>query len=236
MFECLLIVAGGLLGSGHCIGMCGGFVLTLGSHAPHWRCNMARQLLFASGRIATYTLGGAIAGFGGWRLGSDLHTVVNVQAILSLLAGTLLVLEGLFSLGLVRRPFTVQGCPGAGGFAALLQAREKATVFVGGLVNGLLPCGLVYAYLALAASSGQLFRGAAVMALFGLGTVPALVLTGLTGTLLGLPWRRRLFRLAAWCLLLTGVLALARGIGFLDFHSDSDFACPYCPGQRTGGS
>jgi sulfite exporter TauE/SafE len=217
MLEALLIVGGGLLGSGHCIGMCGGFVLTLGSRAPHWRANLLRQLIYAGGRVSVYVLAGAVAGFSSWRLGRELPSIVNAQAILSILAGLLLVAEGLFALGVVPRPFAARaGCPGAGAYAALLHGREAGVVFVAGLVNGLLPCGLVYAYLALAASAGDLFRGAAVMALFGLGTLPSMVLTGLGGSLLGLSWRRRLFRLAAWCLLLTGLLALARGAGFLN--------------------
>ena len=230
MLDCLLIIAGGMLGSGHCLGMCGGFALALGSRAPNWRANLIRQFLFAGGRISTYTFAGAVAGFGSWRLGHDLRSLVNLQAILSLLAGALLVLEGLFSLGWLPRPFAHAGCPGAGGFASLLRAREKSTVFAAGLVNGLLPCGLVYGYLALAASAGHLAGGAAVMALFGLGTLPAMVLTGLGGALLSLGWRRRLFRLAAWCLLLTGLLALARGAGFLDFSSAADPVCPFCRG------
>jgi sulfite exporter TauE/SafE len=228
MLDCLLIVMGGLLGSGHCIGMCGGFVLTLASHSPTWRTNMVRQLLFAAGRVSTYVFAGAALGFGSWRLGNDLRAIVNLQALLSLGAGAFLIAEGLFALGWVPRPFAVKGCHGAGGFANLLRAREKSTVFVAGLVNGLLPCGLVYGYLALAASAGHLLRGALVMALFGLGTVPALVLTGLGGGLLSLAWRRRLFQIAAWCMLLTGALAVARGTGFIRPDTASDSACPFC--------
>jgi sulfite exporter TauE/SafE len=235
MVESLLIVAGGLLGSGHCIGMCGGFVLTLGASAPHWRANLLRQSLYAAGRVATYILAGAVAGFTGWRLAREWPDLVNVQAILSMIAGLLLIAEGLFALGILRRPFASHaGCPGAGRLALLLRGKETAAVFVAGLANGLLPCGLVYAYLALAASSGDLFRGGAVMALFGAGTLPSMLLTGLGGSLLSLPWRRRLFRIAALCMLLTGVLALARGIGFLDLTAErSEPECPYCDHWQT---
>jgi sulfite exporter TauE/SafE len=109
-----------------------------------------------------------------------------------------------------------------------LRAPNLASVFVGGLLNGLLPCGLVYAYLALAASAGNLFTGAAVMALFGLGTLPALILTGMTGSLLSHLWRQRIFRIAACCMILTGILALGRGAVAFQATLDQGPLCPSC--------
>lgn len=229
MMESLLIVAGGLLGSGHCLGMCGGFALTLGSHAPDTRSNLLRQAIYGLGRVSVYTLAGAFVGFGAWQLGRSSLAIFNLQAILSLIAGAFLIAEGLFSLGIVPRPFAQRSvCPGVNVFALLLRAPNLASVFAGGLVNGLLPCGLVYAYLALAASTGNLFQGAAVMALFGMGTLPALIVLGLLGTLLSHLWRQRLFRLAALCMILTGVLALWRGAAALQSAADETPACPAC--------
>lgn len=227
MIEALLIIAGGLLGSGHCIGMCGGFALTLGSQAQSpWR-NLLRQSVYALGRISVYVLAGAFVGFGSWQLGCSGLDIVTVQACLSIIAGLFLIAEGLFSTGLVPRPFASrQGCPGVNVFATLLRAPNLSSVFVGGLVNGLLPCGLVYAYLALAASSGNLFAGAAVMGLFGLGTLPALILTGLTGSLLSHVWRQRIFRIAAYCMILTGALSLWRGAAV--WAPEGSTPCPYC--------
>jgi sulfite exporter TauE/SafE len=208
--------------------MCGGFALMLGSHAHGaWR-NALRQSVYACGRISVYVLAGAFVGYGAWQLGRASAAIVNVQGILSLVAGLFLIAEGIFSAGLAPRPFAAKhGCPGANVFATLLRSPHLSTVFVAGLVNGLLPCGLVYAYLALAASAGNLFSGAAVMGLFGLGTMPALVLTGLTGSLLTQIWRVRLFRLAAWCMILTGALTLWRGVAALQSGGE-DPACPYC--------
>src|SRR5262245_43808491 len=121
MLEALLIVAGGLCGSGHCIGMCGGFVLTLGSTAQRARANLVRQLIYASGRISVYVLAGAVVGFTSWRLGHEMPALINVQAILSIVAGLLLIAEGLFALAIVPRPFARRhaGCPGAGMMASL---------------------------------------------------------------------------------------------------------------------
>jgi sulfite exporter TauE/SafE len=227
MMEALLIVAGGLLGSGHCIGMCGGFALTLGSHAPNpWR-NLLHQSVYGLGRVSVYALAGAFVGFGAWRLTS--WNVLNVQAVLSIVAGLFLIAEGLFSTGWVPRPFAAKGgCPGKNVFAMLLRGQKLSTVFVGGLVNGLLPCGLVYGYLALAASMGNVFHGAAVMALFGVGTLPALILIGLTGSLVTLAWRQRILYAAACCILVTGVLAVWRGGAALQWQAEPAPACPYC--------
>jgi uncharacterized protein len=231
--EWLLIFVGGLLGSGHCIGMCGGFVLTLGSQSLSWHNNALRQIVYALGRISVYTLAGAMVGFGIWRMERTPFSIVNLQAILSLVAGGMLILEGIFSAGLLRRPFAASGgCPGANLYATMLRAPNLSSVFVAGLVNGLLPCGLVYAYLLLAASSGNLFSGAAVMGLFGLGTLPAMMLTGLAGSLLSLSWRRRIVHLAAWCMILTGVISIWRGITAFDLGGDAGPSCPYC---TTGG-
>lgn len=230
MIEPILIVAGGLLGSGHCIGMCGGFALTLGSTTQNpWR-NFRRQCVYALGRVSVYVLAGAFVGFASWQLGRGGLGIVNVQAGLSVIAGLFLIAEGLFSAGLVPRPFASRGgCPGVNVFAALLRAPNWQGVFVGGMVNGLLPCGLVYAYLALAASAGNLFAGAAVMGLFGLGTLPALIVTGVTGSLLRHVWRQRIFRIAAYCMILSGVLALWRGGTAFQWTTEQESACPFCP-------
>jgi len=229
MIEALMIVAGGLLGSGHCIGMCGGFALTLGSTVQNpWR-NLARQCVYALGRVSIYALAGAFVGFGSWQLGRGGLGIVNVQAGLSIVAGLFLIAEGVFSTGMVPRPFASRGgCPGVNVFATLLRAPNLQGVFVAGLINGLLPCGLVYGYLALAASAGNLFTGAAVMGLFGLGTLPALIVVGLTGSLLGHVWRQRIFRIAAYCMILTGVLALWRGGTAIQWTNEQATACPLC--------
>ncbi len=228
MANWLLIFAGGLLGSGHCVGMCGGFVLALGSARPGLAANLRRQLAYALGRIFTYTAGGAAAGFGGWRLVEETQAVVNAQALLSITAGLLLMAQGLAEVGLFswqRRGGAA--CLGPGMFGSLLRATQLRSVFLGGVVNGLLPCGLVYAYLALAASAGGLLPGGVTMLCFGLGTLPLMVLVGCGGSLLTCGRRRLLLRVAAWCVVLTGALTIARGLGFLTVL-DSSPSCPLC--------
>ncbi len=232
MIEWGMILLGGMLGSSHCVGMCGGFALTLGSVQNRFLANLRRQLVYSAGRIATYTLAGALTGYGAWRMVFELRTVLNLQAMLAFLAGVLLIGQGLISLGVVRLGGARGGetsCSSARLFASLLTARDLRSVFVAGLLNGLLPCGLVYAYLALAASSGTMGLGAATMAVFGLGTVPIMVATGCGGALLSVRWRTGVLRVAAGCMILSGGLALWRGALLLAQSGLTEAPnCPLC--------
>lgn len=234
--ELPLIFLGGLLGSSHCVGMCGGFALTIGLGARSAGGNVARQLLFASGRLFTYAFLGAAAGFAGSWFARRSGSLVGLQAALSLLAGTLLTFQGLKSLGLLptrvwtklARHNPTPACL-AGTFAAgFLSSSRRIDVFLAGVFNGLLPCGLVYGYLSLATSSASLVTGPATMVAFGLGTVPAMVLTGVGASLLPLAARRRVFQAAAVCVLATGLLAAARGVAFLGGDGTSETHCPAC--------
>jgi sulfite exporter TauE/SafE len=103
------------------------------------------------------------------------------------------------------------------------------SVFLAGMVNGLLPCGLVYAYLALAASAGDFLGGGLTMALFGLGTLPVMVLLGCGGSLLRRVSRGHVLQVAAWCVVLTGVLSIVRGVGFVQLPGPLEPpGCPMC--------
>jgi len=150
----------GLLGSPHCMGMCGGF--SVAAHAD----GAAGGLAWSAGRVGTYALLGAAAGaFGAALPGTGwLGTAI---------AGVLLVGFSLQIAGLVHLP--AAPLPGVVGAAGRLARRADlpSRVAFGGL-TGLLPCGLVYAALAFPVASGSPGAGALAMAAFGLGTVPAL--------------------------------------------------------------
>jgi cytochrome c biogenesis protein CcdA len=122
--------------------------------------------------------------------------------------------------------------PGGAGFRALLGARGLGEVFLAGLFTGLLPCGLLYGMLALAASTRDVVQGLVAMVAFGLGTVPAMAAAGLGGSLLGLAARRRLHSVAAWCLVLTGLISIARGVGHVSFSQAPPSGCPFCEPAR----
>lgn len=232
LIDLPLIFLGGLLGSSHCIGMCGGFALSIGGTASSVRGNLSRQVIYSTGRIFTYACGGAVAGYGGMRIADRANDWINIPACLAVLAGLLLIWQGLVAAGVwPRRVMAASALPCMSGslLATFLRSPKPGHVFLAGLFTGLLPCGLVYAYLALASSTGRMAFGMATMMAFGLGTVPLMVMTGVSGAFVSLATRRHLLHVAAWCVVLTGVVAVARGLGFL--HVDGVWlgtGCPHC--------
>jgi len=200
----------GFLSGVHCLGMCGGIVAAFsGASAratvaapsrrdPFWR-EAARQLAFNTGRIASYSFAGAIAGaLGG--AGAYLSGALSWQVALYVLANVMLVLVGLYLagasawLGRVEAILWRRLQPLA---ARLLPARTLPQSLAAGLVWGWLPCGLVYAALAAAVLAGSPERGALAMAAFGLGTLPNLLAAGLAAARLRAFAARRAVRLAA---------------------------------------
>ncbi|AUH50425.1 hypothetical protein CXB49_06195 [Chromobacterium sp. ATCC 53434] len=178
----LLLVAG-LLGGGHCVGMCGGIVAALTLHHPagaaRWRVLAGYNL----GRIASYTMIGALLG-GLAATGLSLASTHSWQLMLAALADLMLVAMGLYLAGLgqavvalekLGRPLWRRLQPLLG---RLLPVRSIAGAAAVGAVWGWLPCGLVYSASISALASGSAWHGAGMMLAFGLGTLPNLLLMG----------------------------------------------------------
>lgn len=240
MMELPLVLLSGLLGSGHCVGMCGAFAMAIGWKTQRPLENGLRQICYGAGRAVTYSFLGAVAGFAGQRMQSSLNWLESTQGVLSVIAGVLLLGAGMISAGWLpairwRRSSTSGGvvCSAAAQFRALLSAPSRWSVFVAGLATGFLPCGLVYALLMMAASSTSVVRGAVIMAVFALGTMPLMIATGMGSSLLSLPARTRLMKLAAASVVLMGCLTVTRGAGFLMKSPGADHAsgCPLCAPQ-----
>ncbi len=237
MIELPFVFVSGLLGSAHCLGMCGPFALAIGAGARGWKRNLLRQSSYSAGRIFTYSFLGASAGYGGARLAGSTPGWVKLPAVLAIVAGVFLIYQGLTTTGVIPawswsrlrgRPAAARPCLTANFFASFLRAPGAQGVFVAGVLTGFLPCGLVYAFLTLAASSANLWLGAVTMAAFGLGTAPIMMAAGWGGSLLGLGWRQRLLQIAAWCVVVAGVISIARGVSYLPAGADATTACPFC--------
>ena len=242
MIELPLIFLGGLLGSGHCVGMCGAFAVAIGWSADRPRENFVRQTVYSCGRCFTYAFLGAVAGFGGQQIQRSLVTVTSVQSGLSIFAGLALLVTGLVSAGLVpssdRWLKRAASCPAATHFRNLLRSKQLANVFLAGLATGFLPCGLVYAFLALALSSDGMLSGTAIMATFGLGTLPLMLSVGVSSSFIGLESRKRLVKLAAISVILVGGLTIFRGAHGVAADREELPPCPFCleaspPDQHT---
>lgn len=179
----------GLSGSPHCIGMCGAFCTMAGSRP-------GGQLAWHVGRLTTYALLGAVAG----ALGAVVPGPAWVPQVIAA------VLLGWFALalaGVVREPrLAVPGLAALG--VRLAAGTSLGSRYAFGLATGLLPCGLVYAALALPIALGSAAQGALAMIAFGLGTVPALA------TLSAMV--QRIIRSGRWARRLLAVLVLASGL------------------------
>ena len=247
MIELPLIFVGGLLGSAHCLGMCGPLAIALSAGLPAGTSLLSRQLVFSVGRIFTYGFCGAAAGFAGAWLTTDSRGLVLSQAWLAIVAGALLLLMGLVTAGVLPKPTTriLSGlpCGAAGWLKTFLSAPGWLGALVAGMFTGFIPCGLVYAFLFKAGSTGDIWLGWLTMATFGLGTIPLMVLVGYGGQFLSVVSRAKILHVAAWCIVLTGGISVARGVNQLNPPTEQLTAdCPLCepgqgePGQREAGS
>lgn len=232
-----LIALGGLLGSSHCVGMCGGFAVMLGLHRRSVWDNLRGQGLYSVGRLTSYATLGGLAGSAGRELGARVPAGWNVPAWLCLVAGVFLIWEGLLALGWWRRgggTVSSAGCLFGPLMAAWLRAGGWWNAWAAGVFTGFLPCGLVYAFVSLAASTGDLLQGMATMVVFGLGTIPLMVLTGTGAMILTVPWRQRLWQVAAVSVVLTGVLTVGRGVAFWDgSQGPASAGCPFCASRES---
>ena len=222
----------GLLGGVHCAGMCGGIVSALGmmrqkaagslrgvpvisgesamavsersSNVPSAFVSVA---LYNLGRISTYTLLGAVAGAVG-SMAWMMESIMPIQQTAYLISNLLLVVMGLYVIGIKRIASTVESM-GAGLWKHIspLATRTLTRSGVGnsmlaGALWGLVPCGMVYAVLSASLVSGGAVKGAMLMLAFGLGTLPNLMALGLSGQSLAKACRHRIVRICAGLLII----------------------------------
>jgi sulfite exporter TauE/SafE len=233
MIDLPLIFIGGLLGSAHCVGMCGPLALMVGSGAGRLKENVRRQAIYSAGRIFTYGCCGATAAFASAWLTAQTRSLVAAQAWLAIVAGGLLVVVGLASTGVLPR-WNVKllrnaPCHAAQAIKTLTTAPDSLSLFLAGVATGFIPCGLVYAFLLKAGSSGSIGMGAMTMVLFGLGTVPLMMLVGTGGGLLTMSTRSQVLKVAAWCVVIAGMVTIARGASQIHPPQGQATApCPFC--------
>jgi sulfite exporter TauE/SafE len=199
----------GLLGGGHCLGMCGGLMGALTLAIPPEQRGRRLRLLVAYnlGRILSYACAGLLLGLAGWAVASS-----PAAMALRVVAALLLIAMGLYLAGwwsgLTRIEALGRGLwrhiqPAA---SRLMPVSSLPRALLLGALWGWLPCGLVYSTLLWAASQGNAGYSAALMLAFGLGTWPILLATGLAAERVNAVLRRRSVRMAG------GVLVILFGI------------------------
>ncbi len=201
----------GLVGSLHCAGMCGPLALALpaaGNTTPGY---VLGRLAYNLGRLVTYSLLGIVFGLAG-----RTFLLAGLQRWVSIGLGVALLI-GLFASRKLAlwRPITLFVEQLKSRMSGLLRRRSLASLAALGLLNGLLPCGLVYVACAGATATGGILAGASYMAAFGAGTVPMMLTISLFGKLVPISLRLQLRKAIPVCVFLLATLLILRGM-FLD--------------------
>lgn len=213
----------GLIGSLHCVGMCGPIALLLPLQRQRKGFRWIQLGAYFLGKTLAYTLIGLLFGI----VGEGLF-IAEYQQEFSILAGLVMIGMGLFSL----LHISLKGLqnPLLKGFALLKSALGRqltkktlsSSLFIG-FLNGFLPCGLVYTALFGALAMGNLWDSMGYMTAFGLGTIPLMLLLVVLGDFLPVGLRRQLNQWLPMVVIVVGILFVLRGLGLgIPYLSPSD--------------
>lgn len=202
----------GLIGSMHCLGMCGPIVVALPLKKHNLISKVSGTLLYNFGRVFTYGLIGTLFGV----LGNSLK-LAGLQQWTSIILGIALILSVLWA-PVFGKKITISSLF-SGAFSKLIIQMKKLfsnrsyfSLFMIGFLNGFLPCGLVYVAVAGAISTGGILLAAIYMMLFGLGTIPMLMTATLASDLIGQKIRSKMQRIVPYFIFLVGILFILRGM------------------------
>jgi sulfite exporter TauE/SafE len=214
----------GLVGSMHCVGMCGAIVLAYSTQGIKGNGRPPHRLLshfsYNAGRVLSYALAGAVLGF----LGHGLAAIQGVGYWFSLISGILLIILGLLltrvvpgfafltELSLTQKTSNLFFKMYRASFGVLVTSPGLEAKFYIGFLTPLLPCGLLYSMFVKAASTGSGIAGAMTMLSFGLGIVPALVIVGMASSFFTERLRVWGDKIAAAAVILMGVMLVLRAL------------------------
>ncbi len=202
----------GFFGSFHCVGMCGPIALMLPSAGDSGFEKILSRLFYNLGRVLTYGLMGLAFGF----LGEGLH-LKGFQQTLSILLGSIILIyvaaprrfkSKLFSwrISIKLNSFVKNKLAGS------LKNNSSQSMFVIGMINGLLPCGFVYMALGGAITLSDPLFSMLYMVLFGLGTIPVMLSASLIGRRINIEMRRKISSLLPYLAALLALLFILRGM------------------------
>jgi sulfite exporter TauE/SafE len=200
----------GFLGSFHCLGMCGPIALAVSAkdNAPF----LKNKIIYNLGRTLTYSALGGLIGLVGFSF-----SLAGIQQWISILMGVLILLMAFFYKQ-SERWITRSGVFGSlhglkSSLGRYLKKGGTQAFFASGLLNGLLPCGMVYIALIASLALQSPIEGALYMMFFGIGTIPMLIGVMLTGKMLSLPIRSKLTNAMPYVAMFIGILFIVRGLG-----------------------
>lgn len=236
----LTVFVASLVGSLHCIGMCGPFVAFYsGADASDGARRLFSHGAYSGGRMVTYVLFGVAAGAVGAAL-DVAGSIAGFQRIAAIVAGVTMILWGVLALLQIRGVRIFKHGSGNGRIAKVLRrgfslVSDKPPIVragVVGLLSGFLPCGWLWAFVVTAAGTGSALKGTAVMIAFWAGTLPALLAVGLGAQLLSAPLRRHVPAVTAILLVCLGLYALLGRPASVDAaiqkhqHTEADVPSP----------
>jgi sulfite exporter TauE/SafE len=218
----MAIVSVAFLGSlGHCIGMCGGFVVAYTSAKVDTTWGKPHQsiahLLYNLGRVTSYIFIGMIFGY----IGSIFIFSKELMGSFYIVIGILMILMGLSLMGKIRFLTSIESSIGTSNFfkesfSKLIRSKSIGSFYLLGMLNGFLPCGLVYFFAASAAATASPFWGAITMGVFGLMTIPSLLAFGiLVGFLKNISFREIMIKLASFVIIGFGLYMIYKGYWFI---------------------
>lgn len=202
----------GFLGSFHCIGMCGPLALSLPVNHLHGFRKVAGVLIYNTGRIFMYAVLGFILGWIGMAF-----QFFGWQQFFSVALGIILLI--IFLMGILhQKKFQKISLLSSWNkkiiqhLSGLYQKKSFGGVFVIGILNGLLPCGLVYMAIAGALATAHILYSSLFMAAFGAGTLPAMMAVSLAGSMMPLNIRMHIKKISPYIIGLMGIILILRGM------------------------
>jgi uncharacterized protein len=202
----------GLVGSLHCIGMCGPIAIALPVPNTSNLSFFTGRILYNLGRVVTYAFLGAVLGL----IGSKI-ALAGAQQVVSIVLGVVIIIAVLlpqkYKNYFAQHPLIQKlAHPLKSNIGVLFSKGTFSAMFLIGILNGFLPCGLVYVALAGAIASGDAISGAAVMILFGLGTVPAMFAASVFGKFINIGIRTKIRKAVPVLAIILGVIFVLRGM------------------------
>lgn len=202
----------GLVTSLHCVGMCGPIALSIGLSAENKLRFAIKNLTYQLGRVSTYVILGIILGL----LGSGV-TFAGFQNSLSICIGVLMILTvfipKFYDNNALQMGFLAQQMLHVKmQLAKLLRKQDYSSLYLTGILNGLLPCGSVYAALTAALGFGSIRNSLLFMLFFGLGTIPLMFFTMLLGNFISVENRQRILKILPVIIVVLGVIFILRGL------------------------
>lgn len=202
----------GLLGSVHCIGMCGPLMMALPiSHRTDFQ-KIVALFLYHAGKILSYSILGILLGLFGSQF-----PIFGFQRNISIVLGVSMLLYVLYVF--VLKPRYIQWWPLSSMYnlivnnlSELFKSSSIFSFLMIGMLNGLLPCGMIYLALSSSLATQNILHGGLLMAFFGLGTVPALMMVAIGGQYMGFAFRRKIQKILPVFIFGMGVLLILRGL------------------------